>query len=78
MKKKFQSGLLFLIIGICFIILSFLPFIHLLLLFRKIPDPSAISIGINYGPPVFFICGLAFSVFGIIRMDKKRNKINRR
>jgi Na+/phosphate symporter len=76
MKNVFKSGFAFLFIGIGFIILSILPFINLLLIMRKTPDPSAVSMGINYGPFVFFAIGIVFCVLGVRRIIK-RNKINR-
>ncbi len=76
MKNVFKSGLLFLIIGICFIILSILPFINFIIFAKSSPDPSAISMGIGFMPPAFLVCGLALFVLGIIRMVIKR-KLNR-
>lgn len=76
MKHVFKSGFAFLFIGIGFITLSILPFINLLLIMRKITDPTAVSMGINYGPFVFFALGSVFCVLGVKRVAK-RNKINK-
>jgi hypothetical protein len=77
MRNVFKSGLLFLIIGICFIVLSILPFIHFIILAKSSPDPSAISMGIGFMPPAFLVCGLVLSIIGINRLVKKR-KFNRK
>lgn len=77
MRNVYKSGSLFLIIGICFIVLSILPFIHFIILAKSSPDPSAISMGIGYTPPVLFVCGFTLSIIGINRLVKKR-KLNRK